>query len=168
MEIKLIGKYGAGKVALVDEMDEAIVLGHRWYVARTGYVCRSGGSKGGAIFLHREIMQPPKGLVVDHINDDPLDNRRSNLRIVTTQQNVGRSRRLNKHGYRGIRQDLGKSSRGSAHGAFVASISKTINGRVETFYLGHHPTPEEAARAYDAKAIELYGEFARLNFPQET
>lgn len=46
-------------------------------------------------YLHRLIMEPPKGKVVDHINRNPLDNRRMNLRVVTIQQNLRNQKRPN-------------------------------------------------------------------------
>ena len=72
--------------------------GHCWFLDKNGYVQRQLGRRGEPLrklYLHREIMGlPPSGAqsadepVVDHINGDPLDNRRSNLRVVTRAQNA--------------------------------------------------------------------------------
>ncbi len=94
--------------------------------------------------------------LVDHINGDGLDNRRSNLRPATPSQNLQNTRRpvSNSSGYKGV--GFHKAS-----GRWRAYIG--IQGRQTS--LGYHESPEAAARAYDAAAIEHFGEFARLNFP---
>lgn len=70
-----------GEAILIDKDDFARVKTHCWFVDSKGYVC------GPRIRLHRFLMQPPKGMQVDHINRNKLDNRKCNLRIVTNQQN---------------------------------------------------------------------------------
>lgn len=106
--------------------------------------------------LSRLIAQPERHLVVDHINGDPLDNRRGNLRICTVQQNNwNRKRRPN-----GSSSFKGVSAVGGRFTAHIAPNGKMI-------YLGSFETEEEAARAYDKAAREHYGEFACLNFPSD-
>lgn len=95
-------------------------------------------------------MNPPEGLVVDHINGNKLDNRRSNLRICTQSQNLN-GRNTNK-GYIGVSWD-------KFRGKWKANIGKDY----QKIFLGRFDTAEEAARVYDEKAVELFGEFARLN-----
>lgn len=70
----------------IDSSDRGVVEGIRWHMTSCGYAARRSGRK--IIGLHREIMSPPTHLEVDHINGDPLDNRRSNLRIVTHAENL--------------------------------------------------------------------------------
>ena len=162
-----MGKHGTGRIALIDDEDAALVGGHRWHMAHSYAAAYIRSISRSPTLMHRLIMGFPEGMVIDHINDNPLDNRRSNLRVVTNAQNTSRQRRRNKHGYRGIRQDNSLNTRGSNRGKFVAAISKTIDGVYRTFYLGHFSTPKEAALAYDVAAKKLYGEFARLNFPDD-
>lgn len=109
------------------------------------------------IRMHRLIVQARPDQVVDHVNGDGLDNRRANLRVCTQAENC-----------RNRRKSLGKSSRFKGV-SLVAGRSKPWRGQIrhsgKVRYLGHFVTEEEAARAYDAAAKELFGRFARLNWP---
>jgi len=91
---------------------------------------------------------------IDHINGNALDNRYCNLRDVTQGMNNTNKRpyKCNNIGYKGVTLH---------HGKYQARVS--YQGK--TYTLGHYNTSEEAARAYDAKALELWGEHAVLNFP---
>lgn len=95
--------------------------------------------------LAREIMGNPRGFDVDHINGNKLDNRRENLRIVTTQQN-----RWNTRGPRGGLVGVRRHGRG-----YQARIS--IDGK--SVSLGVFDTEEEARASYLTKARELYGDY---------
>lgn len=152
-----------GQFALVDDEDAAAVLAHKWYAVRSvpGYtfyadrkIRRPDGSRAH-MKLHTFLTGWP---LVDHINLDGLDNRRSNLRPATTAQNARNQRRYrnNTSGYKGVtwhRRDQNWQ-------AYIR-----VDGC--RHHLGAHVTPEEAARAYDAAAREYFGEFAYLNFPTE-
>lgn len=69
------------------------------------YVCRNinVNGKGTRQLIHRFIMGTPKGLVVDHLNHDTLDNRKSNLRSVTHAENQQNRKGASKHSKTGIR-----------------------------------------------------------------
>jgi hypothetical protein len=79
-----------GKVTLVDDEDYDELMDYKWYFIKVyksyGYAAR-GGEKNKTVYLHREVMNPPKDMTVDHINHDTLDNRRNNLRVVTQKEN---------------------------------------------------------------------------------
>tara|TARA_R100000152_G_C6636325_1_gene82350 strand:- start:6 stop:569 length:564 start_codon:yes stop_codon:yes gene_type:complete len=115
----------------------------------------------GCIMMHKFIMNAPKGMCVDHINHDGLDNRRENLRICTYSQNSQNKRRRvdSKSGYKGVHQI---SEKYKLKKRFMAYLRPKGQKRIR---LGHYLTAEEAAKAYDKKAKELFGEFAELNFP---
>jgi hypothetical protein len=148
-----------GKYAIVDAGDYERVSRYKWCLSRTGkqlYAQRRTGGK--TIRMHQFIMNPPKGMVVDHIDGNGLNNRRSNLRICTRPENT-RNRRVNPNtstGFKGVWRDK-KTGKCWAQIYFEG---KPIR-------LGSFATAVEAARAYDRKAIELFGQFARLNFPEE-
>src|SRR6476660_298673 len=98
-KILLQNERGAGKYALVSDSDFAELSTIRWVLSVGGY---ADSSSCGT--MHRLIMNYPDGMIVDHINGDPLDNRRENLRIVTHHQNAMNSARRsdNKTGYKGV------------------------------------------------------------------
>ena len=105
--------------------------------------------------MHREIMHAPKGMVVDHIDGNSLNNRRSNLRLCTVSQNhQNRRRTYGSSKYKGAWWDKRRNK-------WVAAI--TFKGKY--IYLGFFDNEIDAGKAYDRKAAELFGEFAYLNFP---
>jgi hypothetical protein len=145
-----------GKVALVDDADYQWLMQWKWYfLARKigGYAVRQVRGPHGQIltYMHRVIVTPPAGLQVDHIDGNKLNNVRSNLRIATQSQNCA-----NKPAKEGITSGYkGVMWTGTKWGA-------SIRGK----WLGSFAAPEEAAIAYDHAAIQAYGQFAYLNFPQ--
>lgn len=149
-----------GLVALVDDADyEAVVAAGAWSArpsGRTVYAQRARRLDDGRPTteqLHTFLTGCP---YVDHQNGDGLDNQRANLRPSTHGQNMF-NRRLYKNstsGFKGV-------TRRRRDGRWQAQIQANKQHR----HLGYHDTAEEAARAYDAAARELFGDFARLNFP---
>ena len=140
-------------IAWVDADVHKVVSGFKWRSNPSGYVM--GRVDGREVMLHREIMGLSGSFpLVDHIDGDPRNNLRSNLRVATGSQNTA-----NRHviasscGYRGV--TFHKSS-----GKWQAAI------KVErkSIFLGLHSCIEDAARAYDLAAIEHFGEFAIPNF----
>lgn len=114
------------------------------------------------VLMHRVIWEHehgpiPTGLFIGHIEHGQglADNRLANLRIGTNGQNIAnsRTRQDNTTGFRGI---------------YITEWGRwraKINRGGKRVHLGYFSTAEEAAKAYDTAAYDLWGEFARLNFP---
>lgn len=144
-----------GKVTIVDEADYNWLMQWKWcfgdrYAIRTPCV---DGVRGSTIRMHRIIMQTPNNMDTDHINGDTLDNRRCNLRVVTHHQNS-----MNQKSVGGSSKFKGVSWHKTAN-KWIAYI--TINGEMK--HLGYFHKEADAAHAYNKSAIELYGEYARIN-----
>lgn len=133
---------------LVDTEDISRLDEHTWSIGGNGYVYSQRRVEGGIKLLHRFIMDTPPDMDTDHINGNPLDNRKVNLRICTTQQNT-HNRRVgsNKSGYKGVSK--------TRNNTYHATICAT--------HIGAFKTAELAAKAYNIEAVKRYGEFARLN-----
>lgn len=156
-----------GKFAVVDAADYAGVVRYSWYAAPSplrgtppsqgeSYIWYAVRKEGGrTVRMHRVIMAAPRGMVVDHINHDGLDNRRSNLRVCTHRENI-----RNQRGQRGRSSRYKGVSRDRRLGKWRSQIWH--EGRHT--YLGLFESEIEAARAYDEKARELFGAYAYLNF----
>ena len=82
----VVGITTKGEEFFFDEEDFEEVSGHCWLILKNGYV--SCGLDGKTVTLHRFLMSPPQGMVIDHINHNKADNRRSNLRICTVSENA--------------------------------------------------------------------------------
>lgn len=124
------------------------------YYIRTHYKAKIKHGLPSA-YLHRVILEVSGDMVIDHKNHDTSDNRKHNLTVCTESQNGGNRRPTigNSSPYKGV-------SRHKNRKKFLSRIKK--DG--VTHYLGWHLSEIDAAKAYDLKAIELFGEFAYLNF----
>ena len=150
-----------GKVAIIDAEDYLKVCGYFYYLS-LGYAVRSvtqnfltksGRRAQRLVFLHRDIMNPPKGMQVDHINGDPMDNRKCNLRICTAQQN-SRNRRLSKRcksGCPGVRLSENQKS-------WIVTIS--IEGKLKHLRTLPYKYKMEAIQVRREAEKKYYGEFA--------
>jgi len=156
-------KLTRGQYAIVDPEDFERLNQHKWHVTHYGYAARavphtSGKSrKQGAVYMHNVVCPAPDGMITDHINRNPYDNRKANLRPATRRQNVWNRKFVRRGGrtrYNGIRWDKNKQQ---------WQVRLTIKGRRESF--GYYADEVEAAKAYDRVARQHRGEFAVLNFP---
>lgn len=150
-----------GGFALVDDEDYSELSKYRWrdhYGYASRWVRLRSGRGAGCTTLklmHRDILNPPDGVEVDHINGDRCDNRRANLRLCTKTENQRNSKK-HKDGttskYKGVSKRKGSR-------LYKAEIR--INGK--QIYLGNFTDERDAARAYNEMALKHFGAFARLN-----
>lgn len=147
---------GRGLFAMVDVEDYEWLSGYKWRArprGRNTYVCTM--TRGRLVYLHRLIMAARKGCVVDHIDGNGLNNRRSNLRVCTQRQN-----QANMGPRGGTSRFVGVYRQGNKWGAQIACRGKR-------YWIGSYDDEVAAAKARDRKAFELHGEFAYLNFPED-
>lgn len=156
MNVKHLPLVNGKGYALVDDDIYEEAKHFSWWADHGNYVV-SELAKGLRLRLHHFVMgKMLKGVEWDHINRNPLDNRRENLRLTTRQQN-SMNRGPNKNNSTGFKGVCFDKSRGK----YLAGV-KVNYRRVN---LGRYKTAEEAARVYDAAARKHHGEYAVLNFP---
>ena len=150
-----------GMVAKVSDSDYELVSDYKWYAHKgtSGHYYAANmtnkvDGKRQRIFMHRLINNTPEGFETDHANGDSLDNRRNNLRTVTKSQNQHNTvlRKDNTSGFKGVGWH-------KASGKWRTRINK--DG--VTVFSGFFHSKLEAAEAYNEQALELFGEYARLN-----
>jgi hypothetical protein len=149
------------KFAVVDNDDFARVNKFKWCLDTKGmrlYALRSITRRGHChtIYLHRFILNAPKGKQVDHIDGDGLNNRKKNLRLCSSAQNKYACRRKSRSAtsrFRGVCWDSARQK-----------WKVMLTYRDRPFNLGRFDCEIAAAHAYDKKARELFGNFASPNF----
>lgn len=155
-----------GKFTIVDDEDYGELMRYKWYAKKQAinsdfYAARNSRTSEGlgrTIFMHSQILgNNGRALVIDHADNNTLNNQRSNLRLCTQKNNAKNQKKRsdNKSGYKGVL--LRK------YGAYLAHIRKDgIRMGLGTF-----KSAVDAAVAYDIAAEKYYGEFAKLNFPRQ-
>lgn len=137
---------------LIDIEDYSVFINRKWYLHTKGYlVCikQNTGHLTRIEYLHRLILNPQKGQIVDHVNGNPLDNRRCNLRVCSQSLNVAKGRKRNNTSskFKGVYWDR-------CRGKWKAAINAGGN----YINLGHFTDELEAAQAYRNAAIKYYKE----------
>lgn len=148
-----------GHTLLIDEDDLPILQQRKWKVTKIGqrfYVVAQVDKR--TTYLHRLIMNSPQGLVIDHINQNGLDNRKENLRCVKQRQNIinAGTFKSNSTGYRGVIV---------YRNGYRAQIMTRVNGRrfnISSYTLSD---PIMAAQIWDSVVSKLYGSTAYQNKP---
>ena len=145
-----------GLKTTIDDRDVWILEGNKWVASGNTdkerfYAVRGKGKT--RVSLHRVLLDAPKGMQVDHIDGDTLNNRRNNLRLCTSQQNTFNSKK--------------KTSASKYKGVWYNKRLKKWTSRLmingKNLYFGLFDTEEGAGIAYNEGAREHFGEFARLN-----
>lgn len=164
-KIPLSGKLGIGKFTIVDDNDFEKYSKRKWHWGKEGYAASYNPKFGDGRrveMLHRLIMNLKKGELGDHKDGNRLNNRRNNLRKCTKQQNgMNRRKSIGKSSkYKGVCYTI-SVYKGKPYPPFWRSVIMLNNKYIS---LGNFKTEIEAAKAYDKKAKELFGVFAKLNF----
>ena len=148
-----------GKFALVDDADFEWLNQWKWRIKKSyqlEYVITDTkiGNKKTTIRMHRLILNAKKDIFIDPKDNNGLNNCRDNLRVATNgQNNMNRSIVWGVSKYKGVYQH-------KTNKKWIAQIKKNK----KLIRIGHFNKEIEAARAYDKRAKELFGEFARPNF----
>jgi len=138
--IPLLDRYGvkyAETIIDIDDLQRVLDYTTNWSGRNRYVVSIKGSGRTKTIFLHRFINNTPEGLLTDHIDGNPLNNRKSNLRSVTAQENQ-QNRGVNKNstsGYRGVYKTKRNRSKPWCANVFV---------NYKRITLGHFATAEEA------------------------
>lgn len=148
-----------GYTAIVDDADFDRLSAHKWCAIEIeGRTYAVGTIKTKFTYMHRFLMDAPKGYYVDHRNGNGLDCTRENMRIASPTQNSGNQRlsTRNTSGLKGVSFNRDRNK-------WEAYVS--FNGKKRN--LGYFTTKEAAGRAYDDAARKAFGPFACINFPNE-
>jgi hypothetical protein len=156
-----------GKVAIVDDADYEWLNQWKWFCIGKGgqrvarnEPCKTGNRRQQTIYMHRAIMDASTDQIVDHINGDPLDNCRCNLRFATQAEN-SRNRKRSITNQSSNHKGVNFHKRDKRWCANIGHNGKTI-------FLGEFNEEIDAAKAYNDAAQKLFGEFARLNDLEST
>lgn len=162
MELKITSEALGSHIVYYDAEDHELIISRHWHLLKIKgrFYCSTNIYKNGIngaqtqIAMHRFLMNPSNGRLIDHIDGNGLNNRRNNLRIATVaQNNYNKSvAKRNVTGFKGV-------GFYKKRGDYVASIK--VNGR--SIHGGYFPTKEQAAERYNELAIQHFGSFAKLN-----
>ena len=149
---------------LVDNEDYEALIKNMWCKLGPVYAGYRVSSNGicKRVWMHRFIWEShngniPKGYEIDHVDGNPLNNRLENLRLATrTQNNINSCKRKN----------CSCKYKGVSWNKYHKKWEAYINIDKKRIKLGYFTSQYKAARAYDEKAVEVYGEFARVNLPR--
>ena len=148
-----------GKFAIVDPDDFEKLKNYGWYLSRDfyAYAHEETNGKRKTFCMHRKIMNPQDGFIIDHKNRNKLDNRKANLRPVTHSQNSSnKATKPHSSIYKGVSWNKGMKKWKSC----IQHLGKYI-------HLGYFDDEVEAGKAYDQAAKKYHDQFAVLNFPNE-
>ena len=145
-----------GLTAVVDDEDFNRVSQYKWSAYKSGNNFYALSEKQGK--LHRFILDlTSNDPEIDHIDGDGLNNRKSNLRLCTHQQNIANQK---------VRKGTLSCFKGVTWHKNINKWTAQIMFNYKNIYLGCHKDEERAAVYYDMAAVYLFGRFAKINFPE--
>lgn len=163
---KIVGKEGCHQQIIEIDAEDEHLLNDNWCIRKSGklYIQRSVVDASKRLgyrteLLHRVIVSAPKGMTVDHIDGNTLNNKRNNLRICTHQQNLFNQKKPTNgtvSQWKGVGCRWRKIKQ-----EFVYTAKIHYNGKI--YYLGMFDSEVAAAKAYNTAALKYFGQFARLN-----
>lgn len=159
--MKIINLINSDKFVMVDDCDFEHLIKFRWHILkgkRTNYCKIMTGKRDNrkSVLMHRFLLNPSKGMEVDHVDGNGLNNQKSNLRICTAAQNRSnqiRNRPNKTSKFKGVSWNRESKK-------WVSNIQHNKN----PMFLGFFSNEIEAAKSYDQAAKECFKEFAYLNF----
>lgn len=151
------GKHNGKYFAKISDEDYEEIIKHRWQAVKVGYnvyaITKIDYKK---VYMHRFILSiSDRKIDTDHKDKNGLNNQRDNLRASTRSQNA-----VNKRKSKNVTSNYFGVSYSKQRNRWVAQIGHNLR----QIPLGRYKNEMDAAKAYDAKALELFGEFANLNF----
>ncbi len=146
------------KLVWVSASDTKIVESHTWYVDKKGYVTRNGprlgkGKRAKRILLHNVLMNPTEGQFVDHIDRNPLNNTRENLRLCTRAEN---------NQNRGVFKNSSTKMKGVGWDKKVNKWRARIQANGKRIHIGYYDKIEDANAAYEF-AAKIYHKLTKEN-----
>ena len=165
--IELRGKYGStiGNYAQVDDEDYEYLNQWKWFAIRPNikknttlhYAVRAG--ERGLLYMHKILIESVKN--IDHKDENGLNNQRNNLREATHGQNT--SNRSSNKKYKGVYKYTWKNKNGEIGEYYIARSDKKLSDGKTEIIKKYCKTEAEAATEYNKIAIQLHGEYAKLN-----
>lgn len=151
-KIKLTGKNGANKEALISDLDDGNCESHVWWLHKYGYPTTR--IDGQSVSMHQFLLGKRKGYVIDHIDQNRLNNQRDNLRFVTWQQNLLNSKPRNGRKYKGVYHE--KHGKPKCWHVLIRHEGKLVS-------FGRYRTEKEAVEVYNCEVLKLRGNLATIN-----
>jgi hypothetical protein len=146
---------------LVDDDNYEDLMQYNWNLSPIGYARRSvwADGKNSVEYMHRRIMDAPRGSDVDHKDLNRINNQKSNLRLATRSENMANMRKIKNPTARSKYKGVSYLDRPKLKKKWMAYIKLDY----KTYYLGYSETENEAAHLYNQFAEQIYGTYAQLN-----